>query len=70
MRGPVFGTEYTWDFSVFPNGTVSSGWTPAGNEYTTGIGGGNGGGSECVNVPDQRWAAWYEGSTVSVTVTL
>ncbi|MCE9657380.1 MAG: hypothetical protein K8R60_02395 [Burkholderiales bacterium] len=70
MRGPVFGTEYTWEIYVYPDGSVSPEWAPLGNEYTTGIGGGGGGGADCVDAPDGRWAAWYEGSTVSVTVTL
>lgn len=70
MRGPVFGTSYTWEVYVSGDGSVSPQWTPLGNEYTTGIGGGGGGGADCVDAPDARWAAWYEGSTVEVTVTL
>jgi hypothetical protein len=70
MRGPVFGTEYHWFCYVYPGGATSPEWVSMGNELVTGIGGGNGGGDECVAAPDQRWAAWYEGSTVQVTVTL
>ena len=71
MRGPIFGTEYTWTVFVTPAGVpVGSMWAIIGNEIVGGIGGGNGGGDECVAAPDQRWAQWYEGSTVEVTVTL
>lgn len=78
MRGPVFGTENHW--SVFVGSTGAVGpfpWTDQGSEILGGsprgyaiLGGGNGGGDECVATVDQRWAAWYEGSKVEVTVTL
>ncbi len=71
MRGPIFGTEYTWNVTVYPNGVIYPiGTRLVGNELAFGIGGSNGGGADCVNAPDQRWAAWYEGATVEVTVTV
>ena len=78
MRGPVFGTEYRWSVYVIALGRVGPfPWTDQAGEILGGsprgtaiLGGSNGGGDACIDMPDGRWAAWYQGSTVQVTVTL
>lgn len=78
MRGPVFGTSNRWSVVVGATGVpLNFPWTAQGSEILGGtprgnaiLGGGNTGDPSCTPAPDQRWAAWYQGSTVEVTVSL